>query len=135
MQVLNKILFFLDETYNNHPYVYTLFSGLGVVILTGLIALIKKHINKKNDSRHTKNNQPNLCEPQSTELSEDIQKISYSINHDLSYGKEKIFWRYFNKYKHRFSSEDVSLLENESQNSPDYTRLLCKLLGLIESLK
>lgn len=118
----------------SHPVIAVAFSGIGVTIISGIVKFIKTNYSKKVQS--TQHIAVESTPPQPSQLQQDIQIIKNSILRDYSYAQKETFVRFFNKYKDKFKTEDITTLQVESSKiSPDYGILLSALLGLIESIQ
>lgn len=107
-------------------------SGLGTTLIQSIFSKFRRHEtpNEKNDT------QPQYIEQELSTRQQDILAIQKSINFDLSSQQAQIYFRYLNKYKNKFITEDVNALNEQSSTFlPNYSILLSKLLGLIESIE
>lgn len=120
------ILKFLDNLFD-HSFFSTALSGFGFKIIS------KPKINKETIPQ---SNPIPITMSVDTYL-KDIDAIKESIDHDINYKKKQTFLHYFNKYKHKFNSTDVEMLNNQfkrAKYSSDYADILSSLLGLIEAV-
>lgn len=125
------MLKFLHSIFSN-SFISTFFSGFGTALIQWLTS--KFHKNKSTSVENNVKSQDN--KPELSPIQKDISAIQKSIQSDLSSRKEEIYYRYFNKYKNKFSTDDISNLNKQSSEIfPNYNILLSELLGLIESIE
>lgn len=129
MDFLNKILTFFKEIFSN-PFIISAFQGIGTSVADKILNKSKKPTKIPKENKATNP----IVQEEPSPIQKDIQIIENSINRDLSYRQQTVYLRFFHKYKHHFSPEDIaSLNEKSSMISPNYSNLLSELLGLIES--
>lgn len=125
------MLNFLNNIFNNSS-ISTFFSGIGTTLIQGITSKFHKHKSTNVENNITQQS----VDPKLSPIQKDIQSIQNSIKYDLSFKQEEIYFRYFNKYKNKFTDSDINILnEQSSAFSPKYNILLSKLLGLIESIE
>lgn len=119
-----RILDFLDNIFK-HSTVATALSGYGV----NLLAKIKSIFFKL---------KPKSRIAASMDIATDIHEIKEIINTSCSeHYKKQTFLHYFYKYKQKFNTDEVDMLNTEfekSQTAVECNYLLSRLLGLIEAL-